>query len=97
MEYTWKHNIAILSNRTLKTNKPVEVGAVLTDLCNGDLYRVTAVTKAQEHDRVHPMLPEDVVQTMSAGKCSDDELTVLRKRAEYTVKADCEPFLDVAF
>jgi hypothetical protein len=97
MEYTWKHNITILSNRTLKTNRPVEVGTVLTDLCNGDKYRVMAISKAKEHDRVHPMLPDDVVQTMPAGKCDDADLKQLREKLSYVVREDCEPFIDVVF
>jgi hypothetical protein len=98
MKYTWKHGITILSNRTLDSHdKPLEVGTLLTDLCNGEKYRVMAISKAKEHDRIHPMLPDDVVHTMPAGKCSDEELQQLREKAKYTFIEGCEPFADVVF
>lgn len=97
MEYTWKHGVQFMSNRTLKTNRPVEVGTVLTDLYNGEKYRVMAISKAKEHDRIHPMLPDDVAHTMPAGRCSEDELKHLREKSGYTLTENCEPFLDVVF
>ena len=66
------------------------------DLCTGDKHKVLSVTKNKDHTPDFPHVPEDVVHTLSAGRCTDDELTRIRKRDRYTVTENCSPFLDVS-
>ena len=89
MEYTWKHESEFTPDTTLKTNRPLEIGKVLVDLCTGQTYRVHTIAKAKENDRAFTTLP--------AGSCSEEELAKLREQASYTVTEDCKPFLDVVF
>jgi len=95
MKYTWKHGIQSTSDTTLKTNRPLEVGNVLVDLCTGKKYVVLIIGKAKEHDRAFAMFPKAVVQTWPAGVCAEEELAHLRERAGYTFTESSEPFLDV--
>jgi hypothetical protein len=48
------------------TERPLEVGTVLVDLCTGEKYRVLSLAKAKENDRAFAMFPEDVVHTWPA-------------------------------
>src|SRR5712692_11829033 len=93
MEYTWKHGVQLTSYTTLKTNRPLEVGKVLVDLCTGEKYQVLAIGKAKEDDRAFAMFPEDVVQTWPAGACKEEELAQLRDKAGYTFTETCKPFI----
>lgn len=97
MEYTWKHGVEFTSDTTLKTDRPLEVGKVLVDLCTGQRYQVLTIAKAKENDRAFATFPEDVLHTWDAGSCSEEELARLREKEGYTVTEDCKPFLDVVF
>jgi len=96
MEYTWKHGIQSISYTTLKTNRPLEVGKVIVDLCTGEKYKVLIIAKAKEHDRAFTMFPK-VVQTWPAGVCTEEELVQHRAKAGYAFTESSEPFLDVVF
>lgn len=91
-EYLWKHGVASYSDTILKTNRPLEVGKVMVDLCSGDMYQVVSVTKGEDSDPV-----ENILQTWAVGKCADDVLARYREESEYKHTDDCQPFLDVAF
>ena len=97
MEYTWKHGIQFTSYTILKTNRPLEVGTVMVDLCTGEKYKILSIEKAKPNDRAFESFPEDVVQTWEAGKCREDELAKHREKAGYKPIEACKPFLDVVF
>ncbi len=86
MEYVWKHGIEAFADFTLKFEIPLEVGNVFVDLYTGERYKVLSVP--QEKGR-------DVVQTWSAGSCSKEGLTEIRRKAGYVVTENGKPRLDV--
>lgn len=94
--YTWKHEISILSKRQLEFPQPLLSGMIFADLLNGKAYRVHSVFKAKEHDRFVEQMPDDVVQTFTAGTLSEDDLTALRKKHKYEVQEGYEPNADFA-
>src|SRR5258707_5627250 len=60
-KYTWKHDISILSKRSLDFPQPLVSGMIFVDLMNGKAYRVHSVHKAKEHDKFIAQMPDDVV------------------------------------
>ena len=93
--YTWKHEISILSNRSLEFPEPLVVGTIFVDLQNGKAYRVHHVGKAKDLDRKVSQMPDEVVQTFSAGTISEENLTALRVKHKYEPEG-LEPNFDFA-
>jgi hypothetical protein len=70
--YTWKHEISILSKRSLEFRQPLIAGMIFVDLQNGNAYRVQSVSRAKDLDKVVSQMPDEVVQTFSAGTISGE-------------------------
>jgi len=93
--YVWKIGLQFSSNVTLRTNKPVTEDTVLIDLYDGHKYLVQTVYPAT--DREWPSTPEKVMQTWPIGSLTEDELSKIRDRAQYTPDELAGPLGDVVF
>ncbi len=96
-DYTWKIGFQYSSGTKLSTNKPLQESTVLIDLYDGHRYQVQAIYPAKPSDKEWTFLPDTVVHTWPAGSLTEDELTKLRERAQYTPDECCQPLLDVVF
>lgn len=94
--YTWKHEISIFSNRTLRFRQPLRTGMIFVDLLNGDVYRVHSIYPAREFDRSGKQMPEEVVHTFPLRSLSEEQLIALRKKNKFEVYDDLEPKTEFA-
>src|ERR1700722_6171052 len=90
-DYTWKHEVSILSKHGLHFTQPLTAGVVFVDLLDGKAYRVHSVYKAEEFDRSGPSMPEDVVQTFYVGSIPENQLVALRKKRKFEVSEGLGP------
>jgi hypothetical protein len=96
-DYTWKIGLEFSSNKKLQTSKPVTENTVLIDLYNGHRYLVQAIYPAKPKDKEWSFLPDTVMHTWPVGSLSEDELSRLRERANYTLHEYRGPLVDVVF
>jgi|SRR5271169_1146317 len=82
-QYTWKNDITFCSNQEVRFPIALQKDMTFVDLLNGKTYKVLSVQKAKENDRDNLQMPEDVVQTLSAGSLSVEELATLRAKYKF--------------
>lgn len=90
-EYTWKHGISIRSNRSLRFDKPLEVGTVFADLLTGEAYRVHSIYPAKELDRAISTMPEEVAHTFPMRHLTEEELRSLREKHKFQADETLRP------
>lgn len=81
--YTWKSGIGYWSNREIGFEQPLLPGVLFADLLTGEVYSVSSVHKAQQHDRLHSTMPEDVVQTFFSRLLSRSELAAVQTEHDF--------------
>jgi hypothetical protein len=81
----------------MQTNKPVTSETVITDLFDGHRYRVVAVYPAKPTDKEWSSMPDTVLHVWPIETMTENELSELRKRAQYAPDDFAGPLADVVF
>jgi hypothetical protein len=81
----------------MRTNKSVTKETVITDLFDGQRYRVVGIYLAKPADKEWSSMPDTVLHVWPIGAMPADELSKLRERAQYAPDDLSGPLADVAF